>query len=133
MLDFSHSFQNIYTIYKSFSDFFYLQLRNRADFNWTTELQQTFDRVKKEFRDGTNRLAILILENPFHILCNASNYGIGAALLQKNQFGKMELVSAESHLFSTTELRLSTILRDCSAIIYAFQNTNSLFRDLNTQ
>ena len=30
----------------------------------------------------------------------------------------MELVSANSRLFSTTELRLSTILRECSAIIY---------------
>ena len=31
----------------------------------------------------------------------------------------MELVSANSHLFSTLELRLSAILRECSAIIYA--------------
>ena len=31
----------------------------------------------------------------------------------------MELVSAHSRLFSTTELRLSTILRECSAINYA--------------
>ena len=31
----------------------------------------------------------------------------------------MELVSANSRLFFTTELRLSTILRECSAIIYA--------------
>ena len=31
----------------------------------------------------------------------------------------MELVSANSRLFSTTELRLSTILRECSAKIYA--------------
>ena len=37
----------------------------------------------------------------------------------KKKFGKMELVSANSRLFSTTELRLSTILRECSAIIYA--------------
>ena len=52
-------------------------------------------------------------------MCDASNYGIGAALLQKNQFGKMELVLANSRLFSATEFRLSTILRECSAIIYA--------------
>ena len=31
----------------------------------------------------------------------------------------MELFSANSRLFSTTELRLSTIFRDCSPIIYA--------------
>ena len=38
---------------------------------------------------------------------------------KKNQFGKMELVSANSCLFSTTDLRLSTIVRECSAILYA--------------
>ena len=38
---------------------------------------------------------------------------------KKNQFGKMELLSANSCLFSTTELRLSIHLRECSAIIYA--------------
>ena len=31
----------------------------------------------------------------------------------------MELVSANYRLISTTELRLPTILRECSAIIYA--------------
>ena len=36
----------------------------------------------------------------------------------KNQFGMLELVTANSRLISTTELRLSTIL-ECSAIIYA--------------
>ena len=38
---------------------------------------------------------------------------------KKNQFGKMELVSANSRPFSTTEIRLSTTLRKNSAIIYA--------------
>ena len=38
---------------------------------------------------------------------------------KKNQIRKLELVSANSRLFSPTELRLSTILRECSAIIYA--------------
>ena len=104
---------------------FYLQLRDTTDFKWTPELQQTFDRVKKELTDGTLRLAIPNSEKPFYILCDASNYGIGAALLQKNQLGKMELVSANSRLLSTTELRLSTILRECSAIIYALSEYES--------
>ena len=71
---------------------FYHQLRDTTDFKWTPELQQTFDRVKKEATDGTLRLAIPNSEKSFYILCDASNYGTGAALLQKNQFGKMESV-----------------------------------------
>ena len=82
-------------------------------------MQQSFDQGKKELTDESLRLAVPNSEKPFYILCDASNYGIGATLLQKNQFGKMGLVSADSRLFSTTEHRLSAILRECSAIIYA--------------
>ena len=89
--------------------------------------------IKKELTDGTLHLAIPNSEKPFYILCDYSNYGIGAALLQKNQCGKMKLASANARLFSTTELRLSTVLRECSAIIYALQNMNSLFKDPKTQ
>ena len=107
---------------------FCLQLRDTTDFKWTPELQQTFDRVKQELTDGTLRLAIPNAENFFNIQCDASNYGIGAAILQKTQFGKMEIVSTNSRLFSTTELRLSTILRECSAIKYALSEYEFLFQ-----
>ena len=40
----------------------------------------------------------------------------------------MELVSAHSRLFSTTELRLSTILSECSAIIYALSEHEFLIQ-----
>ena len=42
--------------------------------------------------------------------------------------GKTELVSANSRLFSRTELRLSTILRECSAIIYALSEYELLIQ-----
>ena len=47
---------------------------------------------------------------------------------KKNEFEKMELVPANSRLFSTTELRLSTILRECSAIIYALSEFEVLIQ-----
>ena len=40
----------------------------------------------------------------------------------------MELVSANSRLFSTTELRLSTKLRDCSTLIYALSEYEFLIQ-----
>ena len=40
----------------------------------------------------------------------------------------MELVSANSRLFSATELRLSTILRECSVIIYALSEYEFLIQ-----
>ena len=62
----------------------------------------------------------LIHINLFSFLYDASNYGIGLHFSKKKQFRTMELVSANSRLFSTTELILSTNLSESSAIIYAF-------------
>ena len=56
---------------------------------------------------------------PFYAKCDASNFGIGAALLQSHsKTNKMNLISAKSRLFIEAELRLSTLMRECTAIIY---------------
>ena len=52
-------------------------------------------------------------------MCDASNFGIGAALLQSHSGkNKMNLISANCRLFTQAELRLSTLMRECTAIIY---------------
>ena len=52
-------------------------------------------------------------------MCDASNFGIGAALLQShNGTSKRNLISANFRLFTQAELRLSTLMRECTAIIY---------------
>ena len=52
-------------------------------------------------------------------MCDASNFGIGAALLQSHSgTNKMILISANSRLFTQAELRLSTLMREYTAIIY---------------
>ena len=42
---------------------FYLQLRDTTDFKWTPELQQTFDRVKKNLRTEYSAAQVLIQKN----------------------------------------------------------------------
>ena len=52
-------------------------------------------------------------------MCDASNFGIGAALLQSHSgTNKMNLTSANSRLFTQAELRFSTLMRECTAVIY---------------
>ena len=52
-------------------------------------------------------------------MCDASNFGSGAALLQSHKgTNKMNLISANSRLFKQAELRLFTLMRECTAIIY---------------
>ena len=50
---------------------------------------------------------------PFYAMCDASNFGIGAALLQSHSgTNKMNLISANSRLFTQAELRLSILMRE---------------------
>ena len=52
-------------------------------------------------------------------MCDASKFDIGAALLQSHSgTNKINLLSANSRLFTQAELRLSTLMRECTAIIY---------------
>ena len=52
-------------------------------------------------------------------MCDASIFGIGAALLQfHNGTNKMNLISENSRLFTQVELRLTTLMRDCTVITY---------------
>ena len=49
-------------------------------------------------------------------MCDASNFGIGAAILQSHSgTNKLSLISANSRIFT---LRLSILRRECTAIIY---------------
>ena len=58
-------------------------------------------------------------DQPFYAMCDASNFGIGAALLKShNGTNKINLISANSRLFKQAELRLSTLMRECKVIIY---------------
>ena len=50
---------------------------------------------------------------------DASNFGIGAAFLQSNYgTNKMNLISAKSRLFTQADFRLSTVMRECTIIVY---------------
>ena len=60
-------------------------------------------------------------------MCGASNFGIGAALLQSHSgTNKMNLISANSRLFTQAELRLSTLMRERTAILYTLTENEFL-------
>ena len=57
---------------------------------------------------------------PFYMLTDASNTSIRAALLQQHPTErKMKLISAKTRLITPIEMRLSTLIRECSAITFA--------------
>ena len=72
------------------------------------------------------------ITKPFYIITDASNTGIGAALLQQHPTEKKKkLVSANSRLFTPIEMRLSTLIRECSAIIFALTEYKFLLTGSN--
>ena len=52
-------------------------------------------------------------------MCDTSNLVIGAALLQSHSgTNRVNLISTNSRLFTQAEFRLSTLIRECTAIKY---------------
>ena len=97
---------------------FYNILRQQNNFEWTTEHQTRFDEIKKLLTEQISN-TIPDSNQLFYAMCDASNFGIGAALLQSHSgTNKMNLISANSRLFTQAELRLSTLMRECTAITY---------------
>ena len=97
---------------------FYNILRQQNNFEWNIEHQARFEEIKKLLTEQISN-TIPDSNQPFYAMCDASNFGIGAALLQShNSTNKMNLISANSRLFTQAELRLSTLMRECTAIIY---------------
>ena len=97
----------------------YKLLHKETDFKWTKEHQTVFEKMKQTI---TKQFEITMTETikPFYIITDASNTGIGAALLQQHPTeNKMNLISAHSRLFTPIEMRLSTLIRERSATIFA--------------
>ena len=79
---------------------FYNILRQQNNFEWTTEHQTRFEEIKKLLTEQISN-TIPDPNQPFYAMCDASNFGIGAALLQSHSgTNKMNLISAYSRLFT---------------------------------
>ena len=97
---------------------FYNILRQQNNFERTTEHQKRFEEIKTLL---TERLSNTIPDpdQPFYAMSDASKFGIRAAFLQShNRTNKTNLFSANSSLFTQAEIKLSTLMRECRAIIH---------------
>ena len=96
---------------------FYNIFRQQTNFEWTTQHQTHFEELKKFLAEQILQ-TIPEPNQPFYAISDASNFGIESALLQAhNGTNKMNLISANSRLFAQAELRLSTLMRKCTAMI----------------
>ena len=61
---------------------FYKFLRQQNNFEWTTEHQKRFEEIQTFLTEQISK-TIPDPDQPFYAMCDASNFGIGAALLHK--------------------------------------------------
>ena len=98
---------------------FYNILRQQNNFEWNTEHQARFEEIKKLLTEQISN-TIPDPNQPFYAMCDTSNFGIGAALLQShNGTNKMNLISAKfSIIHSSRATTLNSNERVYSYNIY---------------
>ncbi|KAG2885990.1 hypothetical protein PC117_g25466 [Phytophthora cactorum] len=73
-----------------------------AEWKWTAECQQAFEAVKQGLTEAPI-LAVADQDRPFHIVCDASDFTIGCALMQHEQEGRDRGVYYQSRQLKPAE------------------------------
>jgi len=102
----------------------YMLTSKNKDFNWDEEHQEAFESVKHAMQSAET-LAIPIYDGrPFLIECDASNYGIGAALLQQQDDGSLRPIAFAGRALKPQEETYGISEKECMAMVYALQQFN---------
>ncbi|RAW19904.1 hypothetical protein PC110_g23654, partial [Phytophthora cactorum] len=93
-------------------------LKNDATSSWTSAHQAAFDSVKKSLAEAS----ILALPNdskPFHVVCGASDFAIGCALIQFDDEDRERVVSYQSPQMKSAECNYPVHDKELLAMRYA--------------
>ncbi len=77
-------------------------LRKEAEWQWTAECQQAFDELKRSLVEAPI-LKIADHKQPFHVVCDASDFAIGSALMQFDDDGKERVIAYVSRQLKPAE------------------------------
>lgn len=95
-------------------------LSTKKKFSWTTEVQKSFQEIKNLLTSAP------ILVNPdfskkFYLHCDASDYGIGAVLVQLDDNGEEKPIAFMSKKLNTAQRNYSVTERECLAALEAIK------------
>ncbi|KAE8985399.1 hypothetical protein PR002_g22650 [Phytophthora rubi] len=93
-------------------------LKKDAVWSWTYEAQQAFEAIKSSLQSAPI-LALPNEERPFSVVCDASDFAIGCALLQVDAEGRERLVSFQSRQLKAAEKNYPVHDKELLAMKYA--------------
>jgi hypothetical protein len=98
---------------------------------WSEEAKEQFENIKLAIN---NHQKIFFYDNnhgTVYVITDASDYGIGAYVLQKDvESGREYPIGYMSEVLSKIERRWTTIEKECYAIVRAFEKIEYLLRDV---
>jgi hypothetical protein len=106
--------QNYAEIVRPLSDL----LKKDAEWAWTAVHDAAFQRVKQSLMEAPV-LALPDHRKPFSVVCDASNYAIGCALLQNDDAGRERVIAYQSRLLKAAELNYPIHDKELLAMKYA--------------
>ena len=88
--------------------------------DWSKNCQVAFEKLKQVLSSDTV-LAYPRTDLPYKLYCDASNYAVGAILVQTDENEVERVVHYLSHTLDSTQVKWSTIVKEAYAIVYALQ------------
>ncbi|KAG3123573.1 hypothetical protein PI126_g23641 [Phytophthora idaei] len=93
-------------------------LKKEAEWKWTAECQQAFDAVKQGLTEAPI-LAVADQDRLFHVVCDASDFAIGCALIQHDHEGCDRVVYYQSRQLKPAERNYPVHDKELLAMKYA--------------
>ncbi|KAE9031684.1 hypothetical protein PR002_g9575 [Phytophthora rubi] len=93
-------------------------LEKDAVWSWTSEAEQAFEAIKSSLQSAPI-LALPDEDRPFSVVCDASNFAIGCALLQVDAEGRERVVSFQSRQMDAAEKNYPVHDKELLAMKYA--------------
>ena len=93
-------------------------LKNDVIWSWSGEAQQAFEAIKLSLQSAP-MLALPDEDRSFSVVCDASDFAIGCALLQLDAKGNERVISFQSRQLKATEINYPVHDKELLAMKYA--------------
>ena len=93
-------------------------MRKEVVWRWSPSQQAAFAAVKQSLREAPI-LALADYSKPFHVVCDASDFAIGCALMQHDNEGRERVISYQSRQLKPAERNYPVHDKELLAMKYA--------------